>query len=167
MNRFSSKQHLLYRFFVKTNLTFCQGDSGGPLTYKSGEQHVLIGDVSFGYRCGLPDIYGVYGRVSFYRDWIDGKLSSAKFCGPGPDADAWKQRYLEWIWIKSWMTDQSNNQRSKSSFHDNDILKSTILREGMEGMVYLNNILQTMKNHGLQFSSIWRWTILSCSETVE
>ena len=65
------------------------------------------------------------------------------------------------------MTDQSNNQRSKSSFHDNDILKSTILREGMEGMVYLNNIVQTMKNHGLQFSSIWRWTILSCSETAE
>ena len=29
-----------------------QGDSGGPLTYKSGDQHVLIGDVSGGNGCG-------------------------------------------------------------------------------------------------------------------
>ena len=30
-----------------------QGDSGGPLTYRSGDQHVLIGVVSFGdLRCG-------------------------------------------------------------------------------------------------------------------
>ena len=28
-----------------------QGDSGGPLTYESGDQHILIGDVSFGQGC--------------------------------------------------------------------------------------------------------------------
>merc|ERR1712183_585439 len=66
----------------------CQGDSGGPLTYKSGTQHVLIGDVSFGDQCALAGKYGVYGRISFYRTWIEGKMSSPKYCGSGPDADA-------------------------------------------------------------------------------
>ena len=30
---------------AKNNL---QGDSGGPLTYESGDQHILIGETSFG-----------------------------------------------------------------------------------------------------------------------
>merc|ERR1712020_556823 len=65
----------------------CQGDSGGPLTYKSGNQHVLIGDVSWGDECALEGKYGVYGRISFFREWIEGKMSSPTFCGSGPDAD--------------------------------------------------------------------------------
>merc|ERR1711981_286813 len=66
----------------------CQGDSGGPLTYKSGNQHVLIGDVSFGDGCAEAGKYGVYGRISFFREWIEGKMSSPTYCGSGPDADA-------------------------------------------------------------------------------
>ena len=66
----------------------CVGDSGGPLTYKSGEQHVLIGDVSWGEECALAGKYGVYGRISYYRTWIEGKMTSPKYCGNGPDADA-------------------------------------------------------------------------------
>merc|ERR1711953_406981 len=65
----------------------CQGDSGGPLTYKSGTQHVLIGDVSWGDQCALAGSYGVYGRISHYRTWIEGKMTSPKYCGTGPDAD--------------------------------------------------------------------------------
>ena len=30
---------------------YLQSDSGGPLTYKDGDQHVLIGDVSGGVGC--------------------------------------------------------------------------------------------------------------------
>ena len=60
---------------------FSQGDSGGPLTYESNGQHVLIGDVSYGDGCGQAGKYGVYGRVSHYRTWIEGKMSSPKFCG--------------------------------------------------------------------------------------
>ena len=60
---------------------FSQGDSGGPLTYESNGQHVLIGDVSYGDGCGQEGKYGVYGRVSHYRTWIEGKMSSPKFCG--------------------------------------------------------------------------------------
>ena len=65
----------------------CQGDSGGPLTYKSGNQHVLIGEVSFGEGCGNGE-YDVYGRISYFRQWIEGKMSSPEYCGSGPDADA-------------------------------------------------------------------------------
>ena len=32
-------------------IIYHQGDSGGPLTYESGDQHILIGDVSFGSGC--------------------------------------------------------------------------------------------------------------------
>lgn len=66
----------------------CQGDSGGPLTYKAGDQHVLIGDVSFGDGCAQAGKYGVYGRISFFRTWIESKMTSPKYCGDGPDADA-------------------------------------------------------------------------------
>ena len=64
----------------------CQGDSGGPLTYESNGQHVLIGDVSYGDGCGKQGKYGVYGRISFYRTWLEGKMSSPKFCGNTADA---------------------------------------------------------------------------------
>ena len=66
----------------------CQGDSGGPLTYKEGTQHVLIGDVSFGSGCANAGSYGVYGRISYYRAWLDSKLESPKYCRAGPDVDA-------------------------------------------------------------------------------
>ena len=67
---------------------FSQGDSGGPLTYKRGGQHILIGDTSWGAGCARDGKYGVYGRISFFREWIEGKMSSPTYCGSGPDADA-------------------------------------------------------------------------------
>ena len=60
-----------------------QGDSGGPLTVDVGGQHVLIGDVSFGEKCGLEGKYGVYGDVAYFRAWIDSTVSEndgAKYC---------------------------------------------------------------------------------------
>nr|CAD7195777.1 unnamed protein product [Timema douglasi] len=47
----------------------CQGDSGGPLA--AGGK--LVGIVSWGDQCALPDRPGVYTRVSYYRDWIKEK----------------------------------------------------------------------------------------------
>merc|ERR1711892_295988 len=58
----------------------CQGDSGGPLTVDVNNQHVLIGDVSFGNGCGLAGQYGVYGDVAYFRSWIDTTVSGAKYC---------------------------------------------------------------------------------------
>ena len=34
-------------------------DYWGHLPYKSGDQHVLIGCVSFGYQCSLPRFWGL------------------------------------------------------------------------------------------------------------
>ncbi|GBN11455.1 Clotting factor B [Araneus ventricosus] len=58
----------------------CQSDSGGPLMYKNTdfdfpvgvgtERRVLVGIVSFGFRCGEPGFPGVYTRVSSYMPWI-------------------------------------------------------------------------------------------------
>lgn len=55
----------------------CHGDSGGPLVIDTAEGPVQVGVVSFGggpvgskMYCGFEDTYGVYARVSFFRDWI-------------------------------------------------------------------------------------------------
>jgi secreted trypsin-like serine protease len=49
----------------------CQGDSGGPLVfYDQNNCPRQIGIVSWGDGCAAEKAYGIYTRVSAYREWI-------------------------------------------------------------------------------------------------
>ena len=60
----------------------CGGDSGGPLVIQGskgdGADDVVVGVVSWGIGCGLPEFPGVYTRISQFYDWIkDGVCSQS------------------------------------------------------------------------------------------
>ncbi len=49
----------------------CQGDSGGPLVGMDGDDpEALVGIVSGGFGCALPNVPGIYTNVAHYLPWI-------------------------------------------------------------------------------------------------
>ena len=48
----------------------CHGDSGGPLVHNNQ----LIGVVSWGIQCALPNYPGVYANIANLRPWIDANI---------------------------------------------------------------------------------------------
>ncbi|KAG4074386.1 hypothetical protein HA402_000365 [Bradysia odoriphaga] len=56
--------------FAEGGRDACQGDSGGPLNIGN----LLIGVVSWGDGCARPNSPGVFTRVAYFRNWINGLL---------------------------------------------------------------------------------------------
>ncbi|XP_026750049.1 serine protease snake-like [Galleria mellonella] len=75
------KDHQLCAGKLEGGVDACQGDSGGPLQVKiplpepysnrEGTMHYVVGITSFGVGCALPNLPGVYTRVSSFIDWIE------------------------------------------------------------------------------------------------
>jgi len=60
-----------------TSKDTCQGDSGGPLTAGNADgHHTLVGATSFGDKCALPNKFGVYADVGYYRTWMDQQFTA-------------------------------------------------------------------------------------------
>lgn len=55
----------------------CKGDSGGPASAEVSGVRYLVGITSWGEGCGDPDMYGVYTRVSEFREWVRQETAKA------------------------------------------------------------------------------------------
>jgi len=78
----------------------CQGDSGGPIWGITRGSAYILGVTSRGIGCARKDTYGIYSRVSYYRDWI---LEVAK--GGACDAEPLSEEEPK----KAFGNDYSNN----------------------------------------------------------
>nr|AAV91007.1 hemolymph proteinase 9 [Manduca sexta] len=72
------QEHQLCAGKLAGGVDACQGDSGGPLQVKislpittQGTLSHVIGVTSFGVGCALPNLPGIYTRVSSFIDWIE------------------------------------------------------------------------------------------------
>lgn len=48
-----------------------QGDSGGPVIEYAGQKPVVVGIVSSGVECALPDYPGVNIRLAGMKEWLE------------------------------------------------------------------------------------------------
>uniref|UniRef100_H0ZXF1 Transmembrane serine protease 15 n=1 Tax=Taeniopygia guttata TaxID=59729 RepID=H0ZXF1_TAEGU len=70
MPKYNITENMLCAGYDMGGIDSCQGDSGGPLTFEDGDKWFLVGVISFGERCALPQRPGVYVRVTMFVDWI-------------------------------------------------------------------------------------------------
>ena len=52
----------------------CKGDSGGPIVKIENNVATLVGVVSWGKGCALPNLPGVYADARYFIDWIKANM---------------------------------------------------------------------------------------------
>ena len=57
------------------NVDFNNYENLGPLTYTVDGKTYVVGVVSWGDGCALPNLAGIYGRVTKVLPWINEQLS--------------------------------------------------------------------------------------------
>ncbi|CAG9772514.1 unnamed protein product [Ceutorhynchus assimilis] len=63
--------------YLAGGIDTCQGDSGGPLQIvDENGRYILLGIVSFGFRCAVPGYLGMYTDVSQFIKWIKNRTDS-------------------------------------------------------------------------------------------
>jgi secreted trypsin-like serine protease len=71
------KDGMMCAGYSEGQIDSCQGDSGGPLIQGNNPANaIIVGVVSHGQGCARPLKYGVYTRVSVYRNWIGAVLAN-------------------------------------------------------------------------------------------
>ncbi|XP_075905949.1 transmembrane protease serine 2-like [Nelusetta ayraudi] len=61
-------------FCARAATSVCHTDSGGPLVTLQDGVWWLLGDSVMGGHCTVQDNLGVYGNVSYFRDWIQQQM---------------------------------------------------------------------------------------------
>jgi secreted trypsin-like serine protease len=78
----SDKPEVLYNTFAYKVPSLFQGDSGGPLQVRAHSSSMcdfdVVGIVSFGLGCALPNTPALFTRVSKYVPWIESVVCSYK-----------------------------------------------------------------------------------------
>lgn len=69
-------KHTLCAGYDEGGKDSCQNDSGGPLSCYENKKWVLHGVTNSGYKCALPNKYGIYAQVSKYVPWITKEMSN-------------------------------------------------------------------------------------------
>ncbi|MCP4233461.1 MAG: trypsin-like serine protease [Aestuariibacter sp.] len=75
------KSHMICGGLVEGGLDACHGDSGGPMAASYNGDYYVIGVVSFGNGCALPNWYGVYSRTHSFLGWIESTTGIATDSG--------------------------------------------------------------------------------------
>ena len=63
-------EHMFCAGFRAGGRDTCQGDSGGPYMIAIDGRWYLVGVISWGRGCAMPNRYGVYMNVGHYHNWI-------------------------------------------------------------------------------------------------